>query len=325
MFDYSKVRGFNYQPSRGTTSLENWVYFDPELMELELRRGKQYFPKMNTVRLWLSWDAYLRDPEKFKINFEKALQITDSLGLKVIACLLNRWHDGTGYDNGGIYIDNLIPNNWCYYRPLYRDYVADIVKTFSADPRILVWDICNEPYSYRPTREDFSKCADLETEWLTELYGIIKEYDKVTDVGISLHPDHGREGIERVEAISDVLLIHLYFSYTDRAMIEDSELRKQYDDSVKVYYDFAKEVGKQVLVTETCWGAYNDEDRVENMKFTLETLTKYGFGFVAHALHYSRVADLHYAEDGFVGRPGNLAFTNKDGTLRKGHEIFNNY
>ena len=73
MFDYSKVRGFNYQPSTGTTSLENWIYYDPNLAELELRRGKEYFPKFNTVRYWLSWDAYFRDPARFKVNFEKAL------------------------------------------------------------------------------------------------------------------------------------------------------------------------------------------------------------------------------------------------------------
>jgi hypothetical protein len=43
-FDFSSIRGFNYQPSYGSTSFENWCYFKPEIIELELRRGKQYFP-----------------------------------------------------------------------------------------------------------------------------------------------------------------------------------------------------------------------------------------------------------------------------------------
>lgn len=68
-----------------------------------------------------------------------------------------------------------------------------------------------------------------------------------------------------------------------------------------------------------------DEDRVEVIKYTLDVLTQHELGFVAHALHYSLVADLHYPEDGFLGHSHNLAFTTKDGRLRPGHEIFNQY
>lgn len=74
---YSEVRGFNYQPSYGSTSFENWINFDPEIIELELRRGKEFFPVMNTVRLWLSWAAFVRNPQKFMADFEKALAICD--------------------------------------------------------------------------------------------------------------------------------------------------------------------------------------------------------------------------------------------------------
>lgn len=324
MESYSKVRGFNYQPSRGTTSLENWLYYDPELAELELRRGKEYFPGFNTVRYWLSWDAYLRDPAAFKAKFEKSLQIADRLGLKVIACLLNRWHDASGYDNGGVYIDNLIPEQGCYYRPLYREYVADVVKTHCGDGRIMIWDICNEPFSYR-VEGPLVPVVQLETDWLTELYQTIKEIDGATSAGVSSHWEHGREGLERVEPISDVLMIHPYFEYTDEASIRDPQLRKAFEDKVAMNCAFGREVKKPMLVTETCWGAYNDDDRVNNMKFTLEVLSKNGLGFVCHALHYSRVADLHWPEDGHIGAPGNLAFINKDGSLRKGHEAWNRY
>lgn len=51
MYDFSPVRGFNYQPGEGSTSLENWIHFDPAPWKRDLRRGKTYFPKMNTVRL----------------------------------------------------------------------------------------------------------------------------------------------------------------------------------------------------------------------------------------------------------------------------------
>ena len=330
MFDCSKIRGFNYQPSRGTTSLENWVYYNPELAELELRRGKEYFPGFNTVRYWLSWDAYYRDPKGFKAKFEQSLIIADRLGLKVIVCLLNRWHDDTGYDNGGVYLDNILfPSSWCYYRPQYQAYVDDISKTYSRDPRILTWDICNEPFSYhRPEDEKtMSLIVQLiaqELEWLTELYQVIKKNDNTTPVGVSLHPGLKRAGLERINAISDILLIHPYF-ICNKDNFCDEKLRMDFEADVQINVEYAKEVNKQLLVTETCWGAYTDDVRVEIIKYTLGTLSKYNIGFVAHALHYSRVADLHYEEDGYVGTPGNLAFINKDGTLRAGHDIFNQY
>ena len=74
MIDFSKVRGFNYQPSYGTSSFENWMYFRPEIVELELRRGRFYFPKMNTIRVWLDMKAWTRDKKRFRDNFEFELK-----------------------------------------------------------------------------------------------------------------------------------------------------------------------------------------------------------------------------------------------------------
>ena len=52
--DPKTVRGFNYHPSYSTGALESWLLFDAEVWEKELRNGKEKFPKMNTVRIWLS-------------------------------------------------------------------------------------------------------------------------------------------------------------------------------------------------------------------------------------------------------------------------------
>lgn len=326
MLDCSKIRGFNYQPSRGTTSLENWVYFDPELYELELRRGKEYFPGFNTVRYWLSWDAYVRDPKGFKEKFESSLVIAERLDLKVVACLFNRWHDTLGYDNGGVYLENIIfPKAWAYYRSEFNQYVEDIVGAHVRDERILIWDICNEPFSYTAPLDDESKSfLPREQEWLAESYALVKKHDASTPAGVSMHNAFGPKGLDLVRDISDILLIRPYFICTDETL-HDQALRAAHQKDLQDYADYAKAAGKQILVTEACWGALSDESRVEIVRFTLDTLKKHNLGFLAHALHYSRVADLHYAEDGFVGSPGNLAFTNKDGTLRKGHQIFNDY
>ena len=50
---YSHVRGFNYQPSYGSHGLETWGFgFDLDTIDLELGRGKQHFPNINTIRLF---------------------------------------------------------------------------------------------------------------------------------------------------------------------------------------------------------------------------------------------------------------------------------
>ncbi|MCM8804703.1 MAG: hypothetical protein NC833_05575 [Candidatus Omnitrophica bacterium] len=54
---FSYIRGFNYQPSYGANGYEIWYYFKPDIIEKEIFLGKKYFPGINTLRIWLSWDA----------------------------------------------------------------------------------------------------------------------------------------------------------------------------------------------------------------------------------------------------------------------------
>ncbi|MDR0626992.1 MAG: cellulase family glycosylhydrolase [Bifidobacteriaceae bacterium] len=324
--DYSAIRGFNYQLSTGTTSLENWLYYSADRFELEVRRGKQFFPGWNTIRLWLSWDAYFRKPQAFKDNLASMLAIADRFGLKVVVCLFNRWHDVTGYDNGGVYLDNfLFPQEWAYYVPLYEEFVADIVQVHGDDPRIIVWDLCNEPWPYNDFNEAIKAVVAPELDWLTRMHAAVRSKDTATPIGVSVHNYLGLDGLSWVEPLSDVLLIHPYYMVTP-VKPDTPERRAEYDAFVASYVAYGRKVGKPLLVTETCWhGQETDAQRVENLRFTLQTLTKYKLGFIPHALHYSLCADLHDIEDGFVGECGNLAFIRKDGTLRPGHGAYNDY
>jgi hypothetical protein len=61
------------------------------------------------------------------------------------------------------------------------------------------------------------------------------------------------------------------------------------------------------------------------MRYTLGELRKREIGFVVHALQHSLVADLHYPAYGPVGGPEVLHFVNPDGSLRAGHEAFNEF
>jgi len=52
--EYTQLKGFNYQPSWGSTIYEIWRNFDAERMRHEVALGKVYFPGMNALRLWFS-------------------------------------------------------------------------------------------------------------------------------------------------------------------------------------------------------------------------------------------------------------------------------
>jgi endo-1,4-beta-mannosidase len=319
--DYSRVRGFNYQPSYGSSSFENWLYFKPDLVELELRRGKHYFPKMNVIRIWLSWEAFKRNNEAFANNFEFVLDLASKLDLLVIPTLFNRWHS-FNLDNGGIYIDHLLPtvSSFVDKENLFQPYLETIVKKHKNDKRILIWDICNEPFSYK--RECFKEIELLEFNWLEKIYNEIKNMDAMSPVGISMDcAAHGILGLKRIEPISDVLLIHPYYIYG----LENLEEKKNFTNFLDKCIEFHKNSGKPMLVTETCWGSLDDYSRVENIKYTLSELKKRNFGWLVHALNHSLVIDLHREQYGPVGSPGFMGFIEADGSLRPGHEIFNKF
>ncbi|MFP4015672.1 MAG: hypothetical protein ACLFUI_01450 [Halanaerobiales bacterium] len=321
MNDFSKIRGFNYQPSYGSTSFENWIYFDSDKIELELRRGKQYFPQMNTIRLWLSWEAYRRNPEVFINNFETYLRIADSLELKVVPTLFNRWHNSF-LDNGGVYLDHIIKGwSWASREDQFSNYITDTLTPHLQDSRILVWDICNEPFSYDKPLEEMEEIEKMEYEWLQGLYKQIKDLKPCAPLGISLHAGHGKKGIKRILPISDVLFIHPYFIANQDNEKAKDEFRNLLDD----YVDVRERSGKPMLVTETCWGSLDNKWRIDNIRFTLTELKKRKMGWLIHALHHSLVADLHTPEYGPVDEAGYMAFINADGSLREGHQIFNEF
>ena len=328
---YSHVRGFNYEPSYASTVYESWRQFNAETWELEFRRGKEYFPGINTMRLWLDWGAWVQDSERFKKNLDKALELVERIcKAKAVVCLMNRWHN-TFLDAGGLYIDHFMPNwGWVKYSEgKYTPYLKDIVGTFKDDDRILIWDYCNEPLSYGLPNEQMKEIEQREFEWLSHIYQVIKEIGPKHDVGTSVHNASGL--LSRVEPIEDVLLIHPY--YISKRINDEDYIQNVWHPLLDEYEKVSRESGKPLLITECCWGGGIDwQTRVAIMKQELGEFSKRKIGFLPHALHHSLVADLHQPEFGPVswkqgdtGFPGSMEFIDVNGLLRPGHEVFNEF
>jgi hypothetical protein len=311
-FDWSAVRGFNYQPSYGTSGFDLWQRFDAKTIELELGRGKKYFPGINAIRFWLSRDSFVRNPRQFSDNFETSLTIAAKFGLVVMPVLFNRWHDQV-LDYGGIYIDHFLPGSgWVYNPNLFDSYLTAIVGGHKSDPRIFAWDLCNEPFP----SESFPEIAKAEFNWLKGVYDHCKRLGASAPITVGIHPG---TPLPKIEPITDILSIHPYWTGGD------DNARAAYEKKLDVEVAFAQSVKKPLLPTECCWGAFDDARRVEFIRYTLTQLRKRKLGWLAYLLHHSLIADAHRPEFGPVGGPENLAFIEADGSLRKGHEVFNEF
>ena len=307
--DIQDVRGFNYQPSYGTSGLELWMKFNPEIIELELGRGKKYFPRMNAIRLWLSWDAFRRNEKRFVADFETALTIADGYGLKVMPVLFNRWHTNS-IDYGGIYIDHFLSGSRNNVPGLFDPYMEEIVGGHAGDDRIFSWDLCNEPLFYG-SGEIPALVVESEIKWLEGLYAACKKLKARAPVTVA-----PLSHFDDLDHLNDILSIHPYYL---------GKSKEVYENILDAVVAKAAKQNKPLIATETCWGSYNDEERVELVSYTLGELNKRKIGWLAYLLHTSGVADAHGEDEGAFSHAGNLAFILADGTLRPGHGIVNEF
>lgn len=306
--DYSEIRGFNYQPGYASIGFKIWSEFNEKQIQSEISRGKKYFPKTNALRLWLSFDAYVDNTDLFVRNFEKLLEITDKNGIKAMPVLFNNWHSIP--DFGGIAAEQVRYWNVDSRCHAYMSYIDDIVGRHVNDNRVLIWDLCNEPFN--------SGIEETFIPWLKRLYYRCKELGAKAPITIGVQPD--MRAIELVEPICDVLSPHLYLALG--YVYKDVEPFRQ---DLDMFVEFAKKKDKPILAGETGWGHLDDDQRVQILKNELEELTIRKIGYFIHMLNHSLVADGHRPEYGFVSEVGFMGCIEADGSLRKGHEIINEY
>jgi hypothetical protein len=304
----SHIYGFNYQPSWGSNGLSVWgEKFDPKKYREELGAGKRHFPKFNAVRIWLSWSAYRKAPEPFIRNFQQAVDICGELDLLVIPVMFNRWPGG--WDEVAN-LELLAPD----FDAVFGPYIRALVTPLKGDLRILAWDLCNEPYAQSPMPDEV--CMP----WLFKIREAVKQGDRAAWVCIG---NHDQRTTERSAPLQDILTPHIYLpsyssEYREQAKIP-APLPKNADGIDKVV-ELAKALRKPVICTECCWGAWDtgDAERVRYIRFNLQALKERGIGFMPHALWTSGVMDLH--KGGL-----NMPFILEDGSLRPGHEVYNEF
>jgi endo-1,4-beta-mannosidase len=135
------INGFNYYPRLHPWRTFNIGEWEPRAVEYELRLGAGL--GANTVRMFIDYqfsldntkaqqprDAYFAPIPRYIANVREFLDIAGRLDLKVIVTLF----------------DSL---DWFIYQPqnhwMAEEYLKELIPPFVNDPRVLCWDLQNEP------------------------------------------------------------------------------------------------------------------------------------------------------------------------------------
>ncbi len=152
--------GFNYIPATAINYTEMWQKetFDPKAIDEELSLAEQV--RFNSLRCVLQYLVWEHDPDGFKQRMDQFLAVCHKRGIRVVFCLFDDCVFGPKHDPylgkqadvvPGWYAHDWSPSpGWSRVKdpktwPKLRRYIQDVLTRFKDDPRVLMWDLYNEP------------------------------------------------------------------------------------------------------------------------------------------------------------------------------------
>ncbi|MDR1371762.1 MAG: cellulase family glycosylhydrolase [Dysgonamonadaceae bacterium] len=153
------VIGCNFLPSTAVNDIEMWQNetFDLPTIDRELGLAEEW--GINSVRVFLNYTVWKAEAEKFKSNFKQFLDVADRHGINVMPILFDDCNFSgniakTGKQNDPV--PGIHNSGWVSSPPAamirdesqwhrLKEYEQDMLRTFAADRRIIIWDLYNEP------------------------------------------------------------------------------------------------------------------------------------------------------------------------------------
>ena len=149
--------GANYIPSNAINQLEMFqaATFDPAINDHELGMAESI--GMNTARVFLQDQLWLQDPAGFKLRLDAFLTIAAKHHIRPLLVLFDScWETDPHLGPQHPPIPGVHNSGWVQspgkqrlldraVEPELKAYVIGVVGAFANDPRILGWDLWNEP------------------------------------------------------------------------------------------------------------------------------------------------------------------------------------
>ncbi len=299
---YADMRGFNYMPSNITFLRDMTEMFDEKIWNTELDYAKKL--GANTIRVWFDIDSHMRNPKQFLAVFAKIVVLIGKRGMKMMPVLYNCWVDAE-HPFGALYPQDIYAGK----KDRHYDYLKSVVDTFSQEDTILMWDMCNEPYSFR------GSLARIENEtafWLD----LIAFFRKIKPSQPLTMGTHGAVNVtpECIYEALDVLSCHPYAGWENDTFAE----------TIAPHVAHANQMDKALVCTETFQGSLSDETRSLCIERCKKEFKAVKMGYLAFQLMEGNMVSARRDwtdENCMPGDRGYFPFVLLDGTVRKGHSI----
>jgi endo-1,4-beta-mannosidase len=314
---YTHIKGFNYVPSNAATIWDVIDRFDAQLWDRELGYAKRF--GSNALRVWCDHLSFQRDERQFLDRWREALDLAEAHGLQLMIAMANRWID-RNWQFGQIDYASVLAG-----APTegYQQYLHDFVDEFKDDPRVLMWDLCNEPFSAfivpRPDSLDEMVMSEdrkqAELEFWRHCATTVREAEPSQPITIGLHP-MSQLVPEGIHDVVDVISCHPYTDWWDGG--------EGFARTCDTYVELANRLGKSLICTETCQGSLDNRTRTEIINVSLRELEQRQIGWMAWHLMAGRIVTGRWDRTDLNCRPGDrsvMYFVEEDGTTREGHGL----
>lgn len=268
------VCGFNFLPSSAVNFLEMWHSdsFDRPTIERELGWAAEI--GYNAVRFNPHFLVWKNDRDGFIDRLDWLMGTASRLGIASVPCLFDDCGFGGEEPVWGPQPDPLpgIHNSRAVaspgrsavldpgLRPLLEAYVRDMISAFRADPRVLFWDLYNEPGN----RMDFDKTQYSQFDAELERHAL-----SLMEAGFSIARDIGPEAPITVAAWTTPLPdsdAHPYQTEIDRSALLHSDIitfHAYWNRSrVAQFIDYLEVLDRPIICTE--WMARQIDSRISD-------------------------------------------------------------
>jgi hypothetical protein len=275
--DYSDMRGFNYNPISAKDGNDKWVHYNHAEIDRDFGYAERL--KLNTVRMFLSYHAWLADRAGFDEKLKDFTRIAYAHHVGVMFVVV----DGPPGMMPDLFEESA--------KPKLREYAQDLVRAVGNEPGLSFWDAANEPDWVHPPAALPNTNQPQRIKVARFMAQALKEFDHNTPVTV------GCMMLDCTEQTADVVDVLSHHDY--------SQTRAQIDVDIARAQKMSAALKKPAINTEmACVGRANPYD------IELEEHNKAHMGWIIWELmiaqYWGNVHGVMYA-DGTVRDPSIVA------------------